>query len=116
MKELADIEKFNQASETPSFTVELVDDKLDEWHVKVLTSSIDSSSELYVDLKKLKISHILLQIDFPPSFPFLPPFIRVISPSIDKGEFFFHLDFFFLVIFNFERTDHKTHQYVIFSG
>lgn len=95
MKELADIEKFNQASETPSFTVELVDDKLDEWHVKVLTSSIDSSSELYVDLKKLKISHILLQIDFPPSFPFLPPFIRVISPSIDKGEFFFYLDFFF---------------------
>ncbi|KAL1458508.1 hypothetical protein WDU94_008652 [Cyamophila willieti] len=85
MKELADIEKFKQASTTPPFTVELVNEKLDEWHVKVLTSSIDSSSELYVDLKKLKIPHILLHIEFPASFPFLPPFIRVISPSIEKG-------------------------------
>lgn len=86
MKELADIEKFKQTSTTPPFTVELVNEKLDEWHVKVLTSSIDSSSELYVDLKKLKIPYILLHVEFPSSFPFLPPFIRVISPSIDKGK------------------------------
>ncbi|KAI5704473.1 hypothetical protein M8J76_015480 [Diaphorina citri] len=85
MKELADIEKLKQNGASPPFSVDLVNEKLDEWHVQVYTSSIDSSSELYVDLKKLKIPYILLHIDFPESFPFLPPFIRVISPSIDKG-------------------------------
>ncbi|KAL0273577.1 UNVERIFIED_CONTAM: hypothetical protein PYX00_006214 [Menopon gallinae] len=67
----------------PPFTVELVNDNLFEWHVRLYR--IDAESELAADMRELDIKFILLHIIFPENFPFSPPFMRVISPRIDKG-------------------------------
>lgn len=34
---------------------------------------------------ELGISSIQLSVEFPDNFPFLPPFVRIISPHIEKG-------------------------------
>ncbi len=31
-------------------------------------------------MAKLKVDHILMEVSFPPSYPFAPPFCRVIRP------------------------------------
>ena len=69
------------------FKVELVNESLYEWHVKLL--KVDTESPLAADLKRLKETrgqdHILLSFAFKDSFPFDPPFVRVIYPVIDGG-------------------------------
>lgn len=65
------------------FTVELVDDNLYEWHVRLY--KVDSESDLGNDMRELGIHYILLHLVFPENFPFAPPFVRVISPRIEKG-------------------------------
>lgn len=65
------------------FQVELVNDNLFEWHVRL--HQIDPESELASDLRELHISNILLHLIFPENFPFAPPFMRVIEPRIEKG-------------------------------
>nr|BAN20860.1 ubiquitin-conjugating enzyme E2 q [Riptortus pedestris] len=81
MKELHDIQK-SQTKDSP-FTVELINDNLYDWHVRLY--SIDSESELAGDMREYGISHINLQLSFPENFPFVPPFMRVVSPRIEKG-------------------------------
>lgn len=61
----------------------LVNDNLYEWHVRLYR--IDSESELAADMRELGISYITLHLMFPDNFPFTPPFMRVISPRIEKG-------------------------------
>lgn len=63
--------------------VDLVNDNLYEWHVRL--HQIDPESELANDLRELHIPHILLHLVFPENFPFAPPFMRVIEPRIEKG-------------------------------
>jgi hypothetical protein len=63
--------------------VELVNDNLFEWHVRL--HQIDPESELAGDLRELRIPNILLHLVFPENFPFAPPFMRVIEPRIEKG-------------------------------
>lgn len=63
--------------------VELVNDNLYEWHVRL--HQIDPESELAGDLRELHIPNILLHLIFPENFPFAPPFMRVIEPRIEKG-------------------------------
>lgn len=63
--------------------VELVNDNLYEWHVRL--HQIDPESDLASDLRELKIPNILLHLIFPENFPFAPPFMRVIEPRIEKG-------------------------------
>ena len=50
---------------------------------------VDSESPLAEDLKRLKETrgqdHILLSFSFKDSFPFAPPFVRVISPCLKGG-------------------------------
>lgn len=65
------------------FTVELVDDNLYEWHVKLY--GLDPESDLWRDLRDAGTSYVLLGITFPKNFPFAPPFMRVVSPRIEKG-------------------------------
>lgn len=65
------------------FQVELVNDNLFEWYVRVY--DIDPESELAYDMQEQNISHILLHLVFPDNFPFLPPFMRVVEPKIEKG-------------------------------
>lgn len=81
MKELSEIQTSNRRDST--FTAELVDDNLFEWHVRL--NKIDSESELAADMRELDVPFILLHITFPETFPFRPPFMRVISPRIEKG-------------------------------
>lgn len=81
MKELHDIQK-SQTKDSP-FTVELINDNLFDWHVRLY--SIDSESELAADMRQHGIGHINLQLTFPENFPFVPPFMRVVSPRIEKG-------------------------------
>lgn len=63
--------------------VELVNDNLFEWYVRVY--DIDPESELAYDMQEQNVSCILLHIIFPDNFPFLPPFMRVVEPKIEKG-------------------------------
>ncbi|XP_047493836.1 ubiquitin-conjugating enzyme E2Q-like protein CG4502 [Penaeus chinensis] len=36
-------------------------------------------------MEELGIHHILLSLSFPENFPFHPPFLRVLSPRLEKG-------------------------------
>ncbi|KZS01471.1 Ubiquitin-conjugating enzyme E2 Q2 [Daphnia magna] len=76
MKELRDIYRV--------YSVELVNDSLYEWNVRLL--SVDPDSPLHSDLQLLKDKdgrdHILLNLE---SFPFEPPFVRVVHPVIQGG-------------------------------
>lgn len=55
-----------------SFQVELVNDNLFEWYVRVY--DIDPESELAYDMQEQNISCITLHLIFPDNFPFFPPF------------------------------------------
>ncbi|XP_073941982.1 ubiquitin-conjugating enzyme E2Q-like protein 1 [Choristoneura fumiferana] len=83
MKELKEIQRSQESRTDPLFTVELVNDNLFEWHVRL--HQIDPESELAADLRELHIPNILLHLVFPENFPFAPPFMRVIEPRIEKG-------------------------------
>ncbi|XP_076181315.1 ubiquitin-conjugating enzyme E2Q-like protein 1 isoform X2 [Ptiloglossa arizonensis] len=82
MKELSEIQRTQHRLES-IFTAELVNDNLFEWHVRL--HKIDPESELAADMRERNIPHILLHVVFPKNFPFAPPFMRVISPRIEKG-------------------------------
>ncbi|XP_066597361.1 ubiquitin-conjugating enzyme E2Q-like protein 1 isoform X1 [Prorops nasuta] len=82
MKELTEIQRL-QHEPFSIFTVELVNDNLFEWHVKL--HKIDFESPLAQDMRDMKIPYILLHLAFPDNFPFAPPFMRVVSPRIEKG-------------------------------
>ncbi|XP_072936858.1 ubiquitin-conjugating enzyme E2Q-like protein 1 [Epargyreus clarus] len=83
MKELNEIQRLQDNRPDPVFTVELVNDNLFEWHVRL--HQIDPESELATDLREMQIPNILLHLIFPENFPFAPPFMRVIEPRIEKG-------------------------------
>ncbi|XP_018423602.1 PREDICTED: ubiquitin-conjugating enzyme E2 Q2 isoform X3 [Nanorana parkeri] len=86
MKELRDIYR-SQSYKTGIYSVELVNDSLYEWHVKLLR--VDPDSPLHSDLLVLKekegIESILLNFSFKDNFPFDPPFVRVVSPVLSGG-------------------------------
>ncbi|XP_072046756.1 uncharacterized protein [Amphiura filiformis] len=65
------------------FSVELVEDNLFEWNVKLF--EVDQLSLLHYDMEKRDIPFILFNLSFPDNFPFTPPFVRVVSPKIDNG-------------------------------
>ncbi|XP_071549151.1 uncharacterized protein [Panulirus ornatus] len=83
MKEYQELSRVQQTAKDPVFTVDLVNDCLYEWKVKLLR--VDSESELYRDMQELGVHHILLSLSFPENFPFHPPFLRVLSPRLEKG-------------------------------
>lgn len=83
MKELKEIQRLQTNRPDPVFTVELVNDNLFEWHVRLLR--VDPESDLAGDMRELGVTCIQLHIIFPENFPFAPPFMRVISPRIEKG-------------------------------
>lgn len=87
MKEYKEIMKsihlIEMRHEKPFFTIDLVDDNLFEWEIKVF--QFDTDSQIHEDMKHLSIDCILLNATFPQNFPFEPPFIRVVHPHIEKG-------------------------------
>ncbi|XP_069078217.1 ubiquitin-conjugating enzyme E2 Q2 isoform X5 [Pleurodeles waltl] len=86
MKELRDIYR-SQSFKTGIYSVELVNDSLYEWHVKLV--KVDPDSPLHSDLLVLKekegVECILLNFSFKDNFPFDPPFVRVVSPVLSGG-------------------------------
>lgn len=77
MKELREVYR-SESYRRDVFSVELVNDSLYEWNVKLHT--VDPDSPLQSDLTLLKQKegqdHILLNLLFKENYPFEPPFIR----------------------------------------
>ncbi|XP_034658126.1 ubiquitin-conjugating enzyme E2 Q2-like [Drosophila subobscura] len=86
MKELRTVYQ-SDAVKTDHFSVDLVNDSLYEWNVRI--KRVDPDSTLHQDLLKLKESGdegiVLLRINFSDKYPFEPPFVRVVSPVIQHG-------------------------------
>jgi ubiquitin-conjugating enzyme E2 Q len=86
MKELRDTFKSDNHKQGV-FSVELVDDNLYEWNVKL--NQVDPESSLAKDMKKYErkfgVHFIHLNITYKPTFPYSPPFIRVVRPPIAGG-------------------------------
>ncbi|XP_018421827.1 PREDICTED: ubiquitin-conjugating enzyme E2Q-like protein 1 [Nanorana parkeri] len=79
MKELQDIRKLSDHF----ISVELVDDNLFDWNVKL--HQVDKDSTLWQDMKETNTEYILLNLTFPDNFPFSPPFMRVLTPRLENG-------------------------------
>ncbi|XP_050401487.1 ubiquitin-conjugating enzyme E2 Q1 [Patella vulgata] len=86
MKELRDI--YRSASfKNEIYTVDLVNDSLYEWNVRL--KKVDQDSALFTDLQTFKEKEgrdfILLNFTYKDSFPFDPPFVRVVHPILTGG-------------------------------
>ncbi|KAK6327675.1 ubiquitin-conjugating enzyme E2Q-like protein 1 isoform X2 [Coregonus clupeaformis] len=79
MKELQEIRRLGDNF----ITVELVDDNLFDWNVKL--HQVDKDSALWQDMKETNTEFILLNVSFPDNFPFSPPFMRVLTPRLENG-------------------------------
>ncbi|KAG9511344.1 Ubiquitin-conjugating enzyme E2 Q2 [Fragariocoptes setiger] len=86
MKELREVYK-SDSYKSGIFTVDLVDDSLYEWHIKLTIA--DKDSQLHQDLKQLKErggnDHVLLNLLYNDSYPFTPPFVRIVYPVLTGG-------------------------------
>ncbi|KAL4228155.1 ubiquitin-conjugating enzyme [Mactra antiquata] len=86
MKELREVYR-SDSFKNGVFSIELVNDSLYEWHIRL--KKVDPDSPLYQDLETYKEKenrdHILLSCSFKENFPFEPPFIRVIMPVLKGG-------------------------------
>ncbi|XP_061886149.1 ubiquitin-conjugating enzyme E2Q-like protein 1 [Entelurus aequoreus] len=79
MKELQEIRRLGDNF----ITVELVEDNLYDWNVKL--HQVDKDSALWQDMKETSTDFILLNVTFPDNFPFSPPFMRVLTPRLENG-------------------------------
>lgn len=86
MKELREIYR-SDSFKQGTYVVDLVNDSLYEWHVRLY--KVDPDSALHSDLVTYKEKegkdHILLNFTYRDTFPFDPPFVRVIYPIITGG-------------------------------
>lgn len=69
------------------YSIDLVSESLYEWNVRLM--SVDPDSPLHSDLIELKEKEgkdsILLNMLFKETYPFEPPFVRVVHPIISGG-------------------------------
>lgn len=83
MKELRDIYR-SDSFKNNMYSIELVNDSVYEWNIRLM--SVDPDSPLHSDLVMLKEREgkdsILLNIIFKETYPFEPPFVRVVHPVI----------------------------------
>ncbi|XP_067637985.1 ubiquitin-conjugating enzyme E2 Q2 isoform X2 [Eurosta solidaginis] len=86
MKELRDIYR-SDSFKSNMYSIELVNDSIYEWNIRL--KSVDPDSPLHNDLILLKEKEgkdsILLNIIFKETYPFEPPFVRVVHPIISGG-------------------------------
>merc|ERR1712130_136345 len=87
MKEIKSIYK-SQSFKDGNYSIDIVHDNIYEWNVSLL--KVDPDSQLAKDLAALsakqgKAACVQLSLHFESSFPFSPPFIRVVSPVIKGG-------------------------------
>lgn len=87
MKELRDIYR-SESFKANIYKIDLVNDSIYEWNIKLM--SVDPDSPLHNDLLMLKEKEgkdsILLNIIFKETYPFEPPFVRVVHPIISGIE------------------------------
>jgi ubiquitin-conjugating enzyme E2 Q len=63
------------------FSFELKNDSLHNWIIRIDRSKIeDSKSQLVQDMIKYNVNEIIMEILFEETYPFNPPFIRLVSP------------------------------------
>lgn len=83
MKELRDIYR-SESHKSNMYSIELVNDSIYEWNIGL--KSVDPDSPLHNDLIMLKEKEgkdsILFNIIFKDTYPFEPPFVRVVHPMI----------------------------------
>jgi len=69
------------------YDIELVNDSLYDWNIRLF--KVDPDSPLFTDMATYKQKeghdHILLNFTFKESFPFEPPFVRIVRPIISGG-------------------------------
>lgn len=86
MKELRDIYR-SDAFKKNMYSIDLVNDSIYEWNIRLM--EVDPDSPLHNDLVLLKEKEgkdsILLNIMFKETYPFEPPFVRVVHPIISGG-------------------------------
>lgn len=91
MKELARIQR-SESYKKGLYEVKPIGDSLYEWRVRLFAGFLDASSQLHKDLIQLgkegKKDHVELNFYFKGDFPFGPPFVRVVYPSL-KGNHFY---------------------------
>jgi len=75
-QELAHILKSNPKQQ--GYSVSPIDDNMYLWELKMF--GFEKTELIQQDLAKLKQKHLLLHIRFPPTYPFNPPFVRVVRP------------------------------------
>jgi len=85
MKEMRALLKLGGTSDTPSIEVEMMDDDLRKWKVKLNANGFPDDAPLQGDLLKYAADFgrdpcVLLNVHFPPQYPFSPPFLRVVRP------------------------------------
>ncbi|KAL3185135.1 hypothetical protein MRX96_031011 [Rhipicephalus microplus] len=86
MRELQEIRRQQTRGQTPSFTVDLVEDNLYEWHVRLY--QVDPESPLWHDMQESGVSCVQLSVSFPENFPFAPPvpILMQVTASLSKGQ------------------------------
>ncbi|CAH8849863.1 unnamed protein product [Trichobilharzia szidati] len=87
MKELREIYR-SDSYKRGIFTVELQNDSLYNWKVKLY--KVDEDSGLHKDIQELSNhpkleNHLGLQFLFKETYPFEPPFVRILYPVIENG-------------------------------
>jgi ubiquitin-protein ligase len=76
MKELGDIAK--RKPEELGFEVETDEDDIYKWYIYF--RMFDDKSAICKDMKKYKIKEIKMEMIFPESYPFEPPFVHIMNP------------------------------------
>ena len=89
LKELRDIYK-SQAYKDKVYNINIKEDNLYSWEVELL--QVDTDSALHKDLMKLagkkKDNFIRIHVTFTATYPYEPPFVRILSPVITGGFVF----------------------------
>jgi len=86
MKELREIYK-SEHYKKGHYAVELEKDSLYEWNVKLKKVDVDSllAADMEILARQHNQDHLLFSFLFKDSFPFEPPFVRLVSPTISNG-------------------------------
>jgi ubiquitin-conjugating enzyme E2 Q len=86
MKEIREIYR-SDSHKNGVYSIHLVKDNLYEWDVHLM--KVDEDSPLYSDMKQLerekKQNYLHFRFHFKDTFPFEPPFVHLISPTVQNG-------------------------------
>uniref|UniRef100_A0A6G1SIF5 Ubiquitin-conjugating enzyme E2 Q2 n=1 Tax=Aceria tosichella TaxID=561515 RepID=A0A6G1SIF5_9ACAR len=89
MKEFREVQT-SDSYKNGVFTVELVDDNIFKWHVKLY--KLDPDSRIHRLLRESREKggkdHLLLELRYNDNYPLSPPFVRVVYPHLEGTSMF----------------------------